>query len=208
MDPPRREFDNLLAECREQIAPVRRTTHSRRTRLSSTGLRLRRDACATKNNKKWKTANDTLQKIAATIDKLTGEEPLPRARDAAAGSTESSSCTPRRRTARDLKAAREARLREGDADRWEAHCEQCARQIDHMASEIGKIPDDAPKEQALAQVQSYLGRRGLRKKIARYERASRWRPCDGSAGPVSHARRAAVRRVCRLAVEMRPDPAI
>jgi hypothetical protein len=37
-----------------------------------------------------------------------------------------------------------------------------------MASEIRQIPDDAPSEQALAQVQSYLGpSEGLRRKIGR-----------------------------------------
>ena len=68
MDPPRRNFENLLAECREEIAsppnnPRFRAYGPQLDRIETEA----RDALLTKNIKKWMAANDILQKISERI---------------------------------------------------------------------------------------------------------------------------------------------
>lgn len=170
MDPPRREFENLLAECRELIAanseaPALKAYGSQLDRVETAG----KDACETKNNKKWKTANETLQRIAAGIEKaVQGPTPdTPKQETPSPAVLKAQAARVIEGLRASLKTAREARIREGGADRWLAICEEYEHKIDHMASEVGKISDDTNKEQALAQVQSYLSpAEGLRKKIA------------------------------------------
>lgn len=66
-----------------------------------------------------------------------------------------------------LTTARETRMREPRAERWLPHCDDCKRMIDYMASEVATIPDDAPQEQALAQMRRCLESvEKLSKKIA------------------------------------------
>lgn len=173
MDPPRRDFENLLAECRELLAAnpennALKSFASQLDRVETAG----KDACETKNNKKWTTANETLERIRANIEKSIRptserqqETPPPAVLKAqAARMIEELRAS--------LKTAREARMRDGNWAHWQGHCEDCARKIDRMAAEVAKIPDDTPKEQALAQIQSYLGSsETLRKRIARIQNA-------------------------------------
>ena len=66
-----------------------------------------------------------------------------------------------------LKTACDTRMREPRAERWLQHCDDYKRMIDYMASEVAKIPDDAPQEQALAQMRRCLASaEKLGKKIA------------------------------------------
>ena len=113
MDPPRRDFDNLLAECRELLAAnpesnALKSFASQLDRVETAG----KDACETKNNKKWVIANETLQRIRENIERATQcsdksqETPPPTVLKAQAmrlieGLRAS------------LKTAREARMREG-----------------------------------------------------------------------------------------------
>jgi actin-like ATPase involved in cell morphogenesis len=176
MDPPRREFDSLLAECRELIAanPENAGLRASASQLDKVEI-AGKDACDTKNNKKWKTANDTLPRVYANIQKiiLPPEVPPPPRVTPPTTALKAQAAREIEGLRADLKTARDARMREPGADRWDAPCEQCARQIDHMASEIAKIKDDAPNEQALAQIQSYLGpSEGLRKRIGKIRTAT------------------------------------
>jgi hypothetical protein len=170
MDPPRRDFENLLAECRELLAAnpennALKAYASQLDRVETAG----KDACETKNNKKWTTANETLQRIAANINRAIEGPPPPKPPEIPPPAVLKGQAMREIEGLRALlKTAREARMREGDWEHWQGHCEDCARKLDRMAAEIAKIPDDAPKEQALAQVQSYLGpSETLRKRIDR-----------------------------------------
>lgn len=170
MDPPRREFEGLLAECREQIA-----NNPENTQLKSCSSQLDKvetagkDAADTKNNKKWKTANDTLQKIAANIERLI----IPLIGDGSRETPETpvikSHAIQRIEEARgNLRSARDARIRHGDIERWEPHCNSVADRLNKMASDVNQIGDDRNKDQAMAQVQSILtALDGLQKKIGK-----------------------------------------
>ena len=174
MDPPRRDFERRVLECRELLAanPENATLkafEAQLDRVETAG----KDAYETKNNKKWKTANETLLRLRANIERASGGSerkrerqtpPTPQVKALAEREIEGLRAS--------LKTAREARLREDGAERWLGHCEDFARRIDKMASSIEKISDDTPNEQALAQVQSILGpAQGLRKKIAKIQAA-------------------------------------
>ncbi|MGO8757440.1 MAG: Hsp70 family protein [Terracidiphilus sp.] len=173
MDPPRRDFDNLLAECRELLAAspennALKAYSSQLDRVETAG----KDACETKNNKKWVTANETLQRIHDNIERAAeGSKPETQQETPPPAVLKAQAKRIVEGLRASLKTARDARLREGNAERWEGHCEDCARKIDRMAAEIDKISDDTPKEQALAQIQSYLGpSETLRKRIERIQR--------------------------------------
>lgn len=174
MDPPRREFEGLVAECRELLAAnagnaAVKAFESQLDRVETAG----KDACETKNNRKWAQANETLARIFANLRKLvegSSKESSPETPPPSVLKAQGQRVIEGLRA--ELKSARESRMREAGSERWLPHCEECARKIDYMASEIAKIPDDTPKEQALAQIQSYLGpSETLRKKIARIRTA-------------------------------------
>jgi actin-like ATPase involved in cell morphogenesis len=168
MDPPRREFDDLVAECRESIAEdsERLKAYTAQVdRVETAG----KEAYDTKNNRKWATANETLRRIRHNLDKPDGPTPPPPPKPT---TTQLKLMAEREiqglRAA--LNAAREARAREAGADRWTAPCEECERRIDNMAAEVKKIRDEADSDQAMAQVQSYLApAEMLRKKIAKIQ---------------------------------------
>ncbi len=169
MDPPRRDFENLVSECRENLAanaenPSLKAFASQLDRVEAAG----KEACAQKNNRRWQTANDTLRKIAAAIeDAISGPRPKSETKTPPPSVLKAQAARQIEGLRAELKTARDACIREGRGDTWIARCEEYARKIDHMASEVAKIADDSPPEQAMAQVQSYLGPAlGLGKKIA------------------------------------------
>ena len=167
MDPPRRDFDNLAAECRELIAANEslKSYASQVDRVETAG----KDAYDTKNNRKWTTANETLKRIRLNLDKPDGPPPPPPPKPTPVQLKLMADREIQGLRAA-LNAAREARAREAGTERWTAHCEECERRIDNMASEVKKIHDEAPSEQAQAQVQSYLApAEALRKKIAKIQ---------------------------------------
>jgi hypothetical protein len=170
MDPPRREFENLIAECRELLAAnpennALKAFASQLDRVETAG----KDACDTKNNKKWTTANETLQRIAGNIDRaIQGPKSEKQQETPPPAALKGHAMREIEGLRASLKTAREARMREGDWQHWQGHCEDCERKIDRMAAEVAKVSDDTPKEQALAQIQSYLGPcETLRKRIDR-----------------------------------------
>jgi hypothetical protein len=168
MDPPRREFDGLLAECREQIGnnPENAGVRAYASQLDRVEI-AGRDACETRNGRKWKTANETLLRLKASIERSSsGFTPPPPPPPPPPATLRAQAGRMIELLRSDLKTARDSRLKAGNSDRWERHCEDCASQIDHMATEIGKIKDETPNAQALAQVQSSLAPADkLRKKI-------------------------------------------
>jgi len=170
MDPPRREFEALIGECREMIAaapenPSVKVYDSQLTKVETAG----KDACATKNQKKWATANETLRQLAARVHKATevaSPDKAPPTPSAVVLKAQATKIVESLRSA--LNSARETRLRAAGGDKWLPICEEYANKINRMAADVRKIPDDAPPEQALAQVQSYLvSSDTIRKKIER-----------------------------------------
>ncbi len=168
MDPPRKEFEALLAHCRDLVAeapdnPGLKSTGAQLSKVETAG----KDAAATKNQRKWATANETLRQLAGRIEKaLKGgsDEKAPPPPSAAVQKAQAMRYVESLRA--DLRGARDRRMREAGAERWGPRCEEYAKKIDRIASDIGKIPDEAAPEQAQAQVQSYLGGyETLKKKI-------------------------------------------
>ena len=158
MEPPRTQFDNLVAECRELIAEdqSKKSHESQVNRVEKAG----QEAYDTKNNRKWTTANETLQRIHQNLIKTPDDEKRPQPKYSA-----SQWKTIAEREIQGLRAglnaAWEARVRSEKgggpkAERWKAPSDECERRLDHMASEVKKIPDNADSDQAQAQVQSYL----------------------------------------------------
>ena len=172
MDPPRKEFDGLIIECREMIAsvpenPRLKAFESQLSKIETAG----KEASATKNQKKWITANDALRELARRIDDSVngGVGPTPPPPPPPPPPLLKAQATKMLEALRSaLNSARETRLRESGGEKWQPICAEFARKIDKMIADVRKIPDDAPSEQARAQVQSCLSSYDtIRKKIQR-----------------------------------------
>lgn len=170
MDPPRRDFENIIAECHEILAsdPENKALKAYASQLDRVEI-AGKDACETKNNKKWTNANEALQKITTNMKKVVGkiiDQPPPTLPPTPVLKAQGTQIINGLRA--DLKTAREARLREKNPEFWFAVCEKCEQVIDNMASEIRNISDDVPSDQAMGKIQSCLIPSDvLRKKISR-----------------------------------------
>jgi actin-like ATPase involved in cell morphogenesis len=155
MDPPRTQFVSMLEECREMLGakaddPNMQSFLPILKRIEKDG----NDAHATKNRKKWGAAADGLRQAHARIEKAggggaavapTGPPPTPLLKDRFGQDVDGLRSS--------LRMAQEKAAKRPDyGTKDKPRCEALERDLDTLEKGIGKIADDLPPDQGLAQL--------------------------------------------------------
>ncbi len=158
MDPPRENFIELVENCRNAIRELGDTPEAKS--YTSRLDRIREDgemAFAQKNKRQWTRANENIAKLFSRLDTSSDNDtPLPATellKDQALQRVEQSRA--------DLETKRGALTSRPDyQSRLRLRVEDIAGRLDSMERRIGKVSDDLPSQQGLAQLQAAT--RGIR----------------------------------------------
>lgn len=157
MEPPRTQFVSMLEECREMLGakaddPNMQSFQPILKRIEKEG----NDAHATKNRKKWGAASESLRQAHARIDKVAGGgagggggggalPPTPLLKDRFGQDVDGLRAA--------LRMAREKAAKRPDyGNKDKPRCEALERDVDTLEKGIGKINDELPPDQGLAQL--------------------------------------------------------
>jgi molecular chaperone DnaK (HSP70) len=157
MDPPRDSFVELVEKCRNAIRDLGDTPEAKS--FSSRLEKIREDgemAFAQKNKRQWTRANENIAKLYSRLDTTSDNDtPLPPTellKDQFLQWVEQSRA--------DLETKRGALTSRSDyQSRLRSRCDDIAGQLDAMERRIGKVNDDLPSQQGLAQLQ--MATRGI-----------------------------------------------